>query len=273
MLRRYIPDARYQIVYPADGAGFLSEPGAKAGAVPGVSLNSFTSLLWTGSSLNIYHGTPAVERQIELAKASFAAGVPAFGSCWAIHIAATAAGGECRLNPNGREFGISRKIALTDAGRAHPLFADKPVAFDAFTSHFDEVLRLPPDSQVLATNAATTIQAACIRANDTDFWAVQYHPEYDLREVAALSRFRRDGLLAEGRFANAADFARWTTEYESLHSAFQQQSTAPADAGASDARATISKLAWRHGIESDLSDPAIRTVELRNWLRHLGLRV
>ena len=247
MLQRYQPDARFEIVYPADADAFMA---------PGVAVRDFDSLLWTGSSLNIYDGTPSVLRQIELARTAFAAQVPSFGSCWAIHIAATAAGGECRLNPRGREFGISRKITLTQAGRSHALFRDKASSFDAFTSHFDEVFRLPPDSQVLAGNAATDIQAACIRFNATDFWAVQYHPEYDLREVAALTRFRGEGLLSEGRFADESDMQEYIRQLELLHEH---------DAG----HAHHKRLAWRLGIENDLLDPDTRCVELRNWLQHL----
>lgn len=247
MIERFAPDARYEIVYPADKDDFLGT---------GVALTDFDSLLWTGSSLNIYDGTPAVIRQIELAKASFEMRVPSFGSCWALHIAAAAAGGQCRLNPLGREFGITRKVSVTRAGQEHPLFKDKPVSFDAFTSHFDEVHRLPPDSQVLATNAATAIQAACIRSNGTDFWAVQYHPEYDLGEVAALTRFRRIGLLEEGRFRNDSDLSEWIALLESLHKNGPDHSE-------------HTRLAWRLGIEMDLTDANIRCLEFRNWLDHL----
>ncbi len=72
-------------------------------------------------------------RQIELAKAVFAAGVPFFGSCWGLQVAVTAAGGEVRANPRGREFGFARRILLTEAGREHRLFAGKPAAFEAPT--------------------------------------------------------------------------------------------------------------------------------------------
>ena len=250
MVERFAPGSRYEIIHPADREDFLPN---------GVSLADFDSLLWTGSSLNIYDDTPSVQRQITLAQAAFAARVPAFGSCWALHIAATAAGGECRLNPKGREFGITRKVSVTRAGQGHALYANKPASFDTFTSHFDEVSRLPPDSTILATNAATAIQAACIRSNETDFWAVQYHPEYDLREVAALTRFRRDGLVQEGRFRDDADFNEWVATLETLHASGPEH-------------AEYKRLAWRLGIENDLTDADIRCAEFRNWLGYLRAR-
>jgi GMP synthase (glutamine-hydrolysing) len=246
LVERFAPGSRYEIVYPADADDFMPT---------GAALADFDSLLWTGSSLNIYDGTPAVARQLELARASFAARVPAFGSCWALHIAATAAGGACRLNPRGREFGVTRKVRLTREGQGHPLFAGKNVAFDAFTSHFDEVERLPPGSTVLATNSATDVQAACVRHNETDFWAVQYHPEYDLREIAALARFRADGLIQEGRFADPQGLGEWTAQLERLHQR-------PHDL-------ENKWLGWRLAVDADLTDPEIRCAEFRNWVAYL----
>lgn len=241
LVERYAPGARYEIVRPADGPDFLSQP-----------LTDFDSLLWTGSSLNIYDGTPEVERQIDLARAAFAAGVPSFGSCWALHIAVTAAGGKCRLNPNGREFGISRRIALNDAGRAHPMFADKPPVFDGFTSHFDDVEVLPRGAVALASNGATNIQAAEVTVNGVVFWAVQYHPEYDLREVAALARFRAEGLIREGRFRDEEDLRGYYGRYEELHDRFDDA------------------VARELGIGSDLSDGDVRCAEFRAWVRWLA---
>ncbi len=240
MVEDYAPGARYEIVHPADGPEFLARP-----------LADFDSLLWTGSSLNIYDDIPGVRRQVELARAAFSAGVPSFGSCWALHVAVTAAGGRCRLNPNGREFGISRRIELNDAGRAHPMFADKPPVFDGFTSHFDDVEVLPRGSTALASNGATNIQAAEITANDTSFWAVQYHPEYDLREIAALARFRAEGLIAEGRFRDEDDLRGYYGRYESLHDRFDEATARELEIGA------------------DLSDGTVRCAEFRAWVKWL----
>ena len=244
MARRELPECELEIVHPADDADFMPA---------GAGLGDFDSLLWTGSSLNIYDGTPAVERQIELARAAFDARIPSFGSCWALHIAVTAAGGECRLNPRGREFGISRDVRLTREGWGHPLFVDKPSVFDGFTSHYDDVKTLPPGSVVLAASEATEVQAATIRFNETDFWAVQYHPEYDPREVAALARFRADGLVKEGWFSDHDSLRAHFTDWERLHE----------NPGRRD-------LVEQYDMGPDLLDPAVRCVEFRNWVRVLS---
>ncbi len=59
---------------------------------------------------------------------------------WAAQIAVVAAGGKCGKNPKGREMGIGRKMGLTSEGRVHPMFVGRSTVFDAYISHYDEVL-------------------------------------------------------------------------------------------------------------------------------------
>lgn len=112
VLHRVDASLQIDIMLAADGA--VEFPG-------GVGLEDYDGVTMTGSALNIYNGGPPVMRQIDLAKAVFAAGIPFFGSCWGLQVAVTAAGGEVHANPQGREFGFARRIVLTDTGREHPL--------------------------------------------------------------------------------------------------------------------------------------------------------
>ena len=183
-------------------------------------------------------------RQIGLVRDLLAAGVPSFGSCFAIQLAAVALGGRCGASPNGREFGIARKIRLNAEGRAHPLYRDKPEVFDAFTSHADEVVELPPETSVLASNDWSDVQGA----SAGDFWAVQYHPEYDLHEVASLCRLRKQELVAQGTFSKDEEADRYIESLEALH----------ADPSRDD-------LATALDVGESLLDEEIRTLEVRNW--------
>lgn len=243
MIRRFLPDANITILHPADADESIPQ---------GADLTNYDAALWTGSSLTIYHTTPDVTRQVDLARALYKGGVPSFGSCWALQIASLAAGGACRLNPRGREFGIARKIELTDTGRAHLLFANKPSVFDAFTSHFDDVESLPPGAILLAGNRITPIQAAIIEKDGTPFWAVQYHPEYDLSEIAALTRFRMDGLVESGYFENHRAANSFVADLETLH-----------------ANPNRMDISWRLGLDEDVMDADIRTLEVKNWIENV----
>jgi GMP synthase (glutamine-hydrolysing) len=186
---------------------------------------------------------------VELARDIFRAGVPFFGSCWGLQVAAVAAGGEVRLNPKGRELGIGRKITLTDAGRAHPMHRGRPLSFDAPTVHMDEVAIPPGDIAITAANRLAPVQAAEIRWQGGVFWGVQYHPEYTLQDVAwTLSRYN-GRLIEEGFYANPDELRAHVGGLEALHAD-------PSQTG----------LAWRLGIDADILDPKQRLAEIANWI-------
>ena len=61
----------------------------------------------------------------------FAAGVPAFGSCGGLQIAAVAAGGGTGPRRPGAEVSLGRDITRTDAGASHPMLANRPATLTA----------------------------------------------------------------------------------------------------------------------------------------------
>ena len=215
----------------------------------GMSLDSYAGVAVTGSALNIYDTGLHIERQIELLRAVFAAGIPCFGSCWGLQVAVTAAGGLVRANPLGREFGFGRRIVLSAAGRAHAMFIGKPDVFEAITVHRDAIERLPPASQELARNEMG-LQAAEIRCGRGVFWGVQYHPEYSYHEIAATALRYQQTLITEGLFRDSEDLSNYVDELRVLH------------AGPQDLR-----LTWRHGLGVAMRDPVMKLAEISNWLR------
>ncbi len=246
MLKRCRPGCTVDIVYPADPGVSLPR---------GAALEAYDGMAWTGSSLCVHRdGDPDVAPQIELARAAFEARVPSFGSCWAAQIAVVAAGGRCAANPRGREMGIARKIALTPEGRSHPMYSGKASVFDAFISHEDEVTHLPPGATLLASNAFTSVQAVAITWRGGTMWAVQYHPEYDLHELARLTFCRVDRLVGLGFFADRQAGLDYVERLETLH-----REPARTD------------LAWMLGIDHDVTNEDVRCVEVRNWIERLVL--
>ena len=127
-----------------------------------------------------------------------------------------AAGGSVRKNPKGRELGFGRGIRLTEAGRKHPMYVGKPDVFNAPTVHLDEVETLAPGTTVLATNAVSDVQSAEIRTNGAVAWGVQYHPEYPLREIAAIVRRIGTRLIEEGFFPDEADIKTFAQDLDTL---------------------------------------------------------
>ncbi|MBS1270739.1 MAG: Gamma-glutamyl-L-1-hydroxyisopropylamide hydrolase [Gammaproteobacteria bacterium] len=240
MLGRCHPGCHVDIICPADRDAALPQ---------GAELSAYDGLAWTGSSLTVYHDDPQVTDQVALARSAFERDVPSFGSCWAAQIAVVVAGGHCAANPRGREMGIARKITLTEDGRGHPMYAGKPAVFDAFISHEDEVTHLPPGAVRLSGNAFTSVQAVAVTWRGGTCWAVQYHPEYDLYELARLTYCRIDKLIGKGFFPDRAAALRYVGMLESLHR----------DPSRRD-------LAWMLGIDDDVMNEDVRLIEVRNWI-------
>ncbi|GAC1460565.1 MAG: glutamine amidotransferase [Steroidobacteraceae bacterium] len=234
-----LADVSCDIVRPADG---------EVRFAAGLGLTSYDGAAITGSALNIYDGGARVERQIELARAVFAAGLPCFGSCWGLQVAVSAAGGRVRRNPLGREFGFARRIELADAGRRHPMFTGKPPVFEAITVHRDDIEQLPEGAVVLAGNDMG-VQALELRHGAGTFWGVQYHPEYSFNEIAATAVRYGATLIAEHLFADRAELEAFVAE---LHALMRD----PRDR----------RLTWKHGLGRALQEESCRLAEQRNWL-------
>ena len=246
MLQRCAPTGvECDVVFPADSGVSLPV---------GETIQDYDGVTWTGCSSCVFSGEPDVAEQIEFARECYRRGVPAFGSCWAAQIAVVAAGGEVALNPNGREMGIARGITLTDEGRAHPLYEGKPAVFDAFTSHDDEVTLLPEGATRLSGNDFTRVQSVVVKHEGTEFWGLQYHPEYNLHEMARLMFCRLEKLVRLGFFADEAAGMAHIDQLEALH----------ADPSRED-------IATALGLKADVMDDSLRTVEVRNWINHLVL--
>ena len=196
----------------------------------------------------------SVRSQIELAKNAFEVGVPSFGSCWGIQLAAVAAGGEVEANPKGREMGMGRKIHQTPAAYDHPMFEGKPRVFEGFVSHDDMVTKLPPGGILLAGNSFAPIQAIAVTHKNGTFWATQYHCEYDLHEMARLIVAREKKLIKAGFFRSPEDLMALVERMEALASEPDRKD-----------------LRWQLAIDDDLLSDSIRQCEFVNWLNKLVL--
>ena len=243
-LKTLAPDAECEICFPADPAGALPE---------GAGLEFFDGVFITGSALNVYDGGPAIERQLELARAIFASRTPLFGSCWGLQVASAAAGGVVVKNPRGREIGVARDIRPNAAGRAHSLLAGRSAAFDALCSHIDHVQTAPAGATILASNAVSEVQAMEIAFSGGIFWGVQYHPEYSLTEVASIMARRAPALAREAIFADEAAAKAYADELVAL-----ERDSSRVD------------LAERLELGDDVLKPAQRQIELTNFIERLA---
>lgn len=242
-LQRLVPGAACDRVKPADRAGEV--PGAPA-------IERYDAVFLTGSPLHLYEDTPEARREIAFMRNVFRSGTPAFGSCAGLQVAVVAAGGSVKAMGERREAGFARRIFATDHGREHPLLDGRPPVFDAPAVHADEVAELPPGATLLASNAVTRVQAAEVRWEGGVFWGVQYHPEISLREVAAALRRQASDLIAHALARDEPDVEAHAALVDALHREPERRD-----------------LAWRLGLDEQVTDEAARMTELRNFVAHL----
>lgn len=239
LLSHLAPNARMVRIKPVDG---------QAGLPPGTNLASFHAVFLTGSPLSLHKDTPETRRVVDFMREVFASGAPSFGSCAGLQVATVAAGGSVRPMER-REAGFARRIFPTPEGRDHPLLRGRPPAFDAPAIHTDEVASLPSGATLLASNETTEVQAAEIRCGSGIFWGVQYHPEISLFEVAAALRRQSDDLIEHKLATSEGDIEQQARLVEGLHEAPDRRD-----------------LAWRLGLDAQVTVPALRTAEIRNFI-------
>jgi GMP synthase (glutamine-hydrolysing) len=244
-LKVYVPNAKIDALYIADLDATLPS---------GTNLSSYDAYIWTGSNLTIYHDEPRVTRQIEFSRAIYDAGKPQYGSCWGVQMAAVAAGGQVQKNPKGREWAFARDIHLTEAGKQHPLYKGKPSQFNGFIMHLDIVTRIPEGGTLLASNAHSNVQALAVKHGKGTFWATQYHPEYNLYEMARLLIARKEPLTNEGFFKKQEEVETLAGNMIEL---YKNPESKP--------------LRDMLKIGDDILGAQIRQQELRNWIDYLVL--
>lgn len=244
--KNYTPNAQVDSLYIADLDSALPS---------GTNIKSYDGYAWTGSNLTIYHhDDPRVTRQIEFCRAVYDVGVPQMGTCWGVQMAAMAAGGEVEKNPKGREWSIARDITLTEAGKNHPLYRGKPHKFDGFIMHLDIVTKIPQGATHLATNAHSFVQSLEVKCGKGTFWALQYHPEFNLYEMARLLIARKEPLTKEGFFKAESEVETLVDNMIALSKNPQSQ-----------------ELRQLLKIGDDVLTREIRQQEFRNWVDYLVL--
>lgn len=104
---------------------------------------------------------------------------PYLGLCLGHQLLADALGGECALQ-DPPEIGVL-PVELTEAGKDDPIFRSMPHRQMALQWHSVQVRTPPPDSTVLASSPACSIQALRVGRHA---WSMQYHIEIEPSTVA-----------------------------------------------------------------------------------------
>ena len=200
------------------------------------NLNKYNGVVLTGSTLRLKEDVEEVKKHIEFAKTCFKYEKKIFGACWGLQVTVMAAGGKCRVSPNGPHIGIAQDVQLTEAGKKHKIYSKKPEKFTTPAFNYDEVEIPPKNSILLASDKVNKYQALHFFVGKSEVWGLQYHPEIPYDYMIKLIKHRSKGMLEKNVFNNQDEIDRHVNLIEK------------------------EKL--------NLNDDA-RTIELKNWLNYL----
>lgn len=228
-IKMHEPDCDVDIIEPADNSSMEKIIS---------SLKKYNGIILTGSTLRVNDNSSEIKKHIEFAKKCFESKQKIFAACWGLQITVTAAGGKCRVSPNGSHIGIAQNIELTDLGKKHSIYKSKPSKFTIPAFNHDEVEIPPKNSILLASNKINKFMALEFKVGNAEVWGLQYHPEIPYDYMLKLIKHRSKALLEKNIFNNEQDIKRHIDVIE--------------------------------GEKSKLSDE-IRTLELKNWLNYIKL--
>jgi len=200
------------------------------------SLKKYNGVILTGSTLRVNDNNSEIKKHIQFAKKCFENEQKIFAACWGLQITVTAAGGKCRVSPNGPHIGIAQDIKLTDEGKKHDLFLLKQQKFTTPAFNHDEVEDPPNNSILLASDKINKFMALQFNVGKSEIWGLQYHPEIPYDYMIKLIKHRSKGLIDKNFFKDI-------NEVNSHLKVIEEAKTA---------------------LEDD-----VRTVELKNWINHI----
>ena len=200
-------------------------------------LKKYDGLIWGGSSLNIYNDTIEIRRQIEFMRECQKKINKILAICWGMQVAVTAAGGLVKKCEKGSHRGIAHNIEINEKGLKHALYKNKKKIFNTPAFNFDEVVKLPDNSELLASNSLNNVQGINFKIGNCDVWGIQYHPEITYSKMISLINFRKDRLISKQAFKDDIDINNHIK--------------------------MIKK-------EENISDINLRMQELKNWVNYLN---
>ena len=165
-------------------------------------LYKYDGLIWGGSSLNIYNDTIEIRRQIEFMRECQKKIKKILAICWGLQVAVTVAGGQVKRCTNGSHRGIALNIEINNEGLQHPIYKNKGKIFNTPAFNFDEVVKLPKNSKLLASNPINKVMGVNFQSAVSDIWGIQYHPEITYDKMISLIHFRKERLLNNNAFVD-----------------------------------------------------------------------
>ena len=149
---------------------------AKDGHFP-VLKEGFTHMILTGSEASILDNYPWVAKEIKIIQEALKNNIPILGSCYGHQLLALALEGPASLRRSDHPEVGWVPIQV----RKDNILLGKKGTFYSFAIHFDEVVNLGNDFEILASSAHCRVQA--FKMKGYKVWGIQMHPEINIKEA------------------------------------------------------------------------------------------
>jgi len=172
------------------------------------NMDRFNGIIFTGGAMRVNDMTDEIKKHINFATNCFKNGKKILAICWGLQVCSTAAGGKVAPSHKGAHIGIASNVKINNDGYSNLIYKNKKNTFTTPAFNFDEVVEIPEKATLLASDETNKVMGIHFKVGDSEIWGLQYHPDYEFKQMISLSNARKDRLLNNKIFNNEKDYLR-----------------------------------------------------------------
>jgi|TARA_B110000444_G_scaffold214031_1_gene211109 GMP synthase (glutamine-hydrolysing) len=171
-------------------------------------INEYHGIIFTGGAMRINDMTDEIKKHISFASSCFKHNKKILAICWGLQVCSTAAGGKVAPANNGAHIGIASDVKINNEGKNNLIYKNKKNIFTTPAFNFDEVIEIPDGAMLLASDEINKVMGIYFKADNSEIWGLQYHPDYEYSQMISLTNARKDRLLSNKVFNNESDYLK-----------------------------------------------------------------
>jgi GMP synthase (glutamine-hydrolysing) len=172
------------------------------------NMNKYNGIIFTGGAMRINDMTSEIKKHINFASNCFKYNKKILAICWGLQVCTTAAGGKVAPAENGAHIGIASNVKINSEGQNNFIYKDKKNIFTTPAFNFDEVIEIPNGATLLASDEINKVMGIYFKVGNSEIWGLQYHPDYEYKQMISLIDARKDRLLNNKNFNNEKDYLK-----------------------------------------------------------------